>query len=125
MNTSRTYVFLTPGQAFAHGFYGGLGFWFSGLMLNVAAGALALAVLLALGIVSAGDRQQQQQPGRRTFAGQVAQQWPAAGRVDQVGHQVPAVLPAAGHTPGVHQPGHVVTWAAAGGMQPQKPQDGP
>ena len=44
---------LRPGEAFAAGFYGGLGFWVAGIVLNIIAAILIGLVLIALGGVGA------------------------------------------------------------------------
>lgn len=40
-------------EAFKRGFYYGLGFWISGIFLNVCAGLLIFAVLMGLGVIGA------------------------------------------------------------------------
>lgn len=40
-------------EAFKRGFYYGLGFWISGIVLNITAAVLILAVLMGLGLVGA------------------------------------------------------------------------
>ena len=42
---------MKPEEAFKRGFYYGLGFWISGIFINVCAALLIFAVLLAVGVV--------------------------------------------------------------------------
>jgi hypothetical protein len=42
---------MRPEEAFKRGFYYGLGFWISGIFINVCAALLIFAVLLAVGVV--------------------------------------------------------------------------
>ena len=44
---------MKPEEAFKRGFYYGLGFWISGIFINVCAALLIFAILLGLGIVGA------------------------------------------------------------------------
>jgi hypothetical protein len=50
-------------EAFKRGFYYGLGFWISGIFLNVAAAAVIFAILLGIGVIGSAipERRQPQQ----------------------------------------------------------------
>ena len=42
---------MKPEEAFKRGFYYGLGFWISGIFLNVTAAVLIIAVLIGIGAI--------------------------------------------------------------------------